>query len=352
MGIMSATTRKPARALALPTLICGLLAVAIAGCAPVGDQSEVVTPESEPVYPELSTYPDIPVIENIPYGTADAEPLLLDACFPADAAIDDPESAPRPTIVSIHGGSWRSGDKASINWRSVCQWFASEGFVAVSVNYRLAPEYTFPAQFDDVQQAVLWLRDPAQVERYNIDPDRIGAFGGSAGGHLASLLGTAGSGDWTTGSRVAAVANLSGPVDLRSDIPTPSRPDINFGEVQLAFLGCTSFVDCEAAELASPGSRIDETDPPFFVAHSIDEFIPVRQSEQFVEQLREAGIDTTFVTVEGTLHSIAMLDDEMRGRIIDFFTSKLGEPTVRVVDGEDVPDDEAAPVSTPAAPTQ
>lgn len=353
---MSAVSRTRSRALVFSPLLAAALVVAIAGCGPVGSDAEVVTPESQPVYPQLSTYPDIPVIENIPYGTADGEPLLLDACFPADAPIDDPQTVPRPVIVSIHGGSWKGGDKSNLNWRSVCQWFASEGFVAVSVNYRLAPAHTFPAQFEDVQQAVRWLRDPAQVERYNIDPDRVGAFGGSAGGHLASLLGTADSGGWTAGARVAAVVNLSGPVDLRRAIPTPRRPDLQFDQVQLAFLGCADFVDCPAAELASPDSRIDETDPPFFVAHSLDEFIPVGESEQLVERLRAAGIDTTFVTVEGSLHSIAMLDDEIMARIIGFFIEKLGDPTVEAPD--DAPTGDGAvgtgPTSDPSpqAPAQ
>jgi acetyl esterase/lipase len=319
------------------TLCAALLS--LAACTPTGSESELLTPESQPVYPELATYPDIPVIEDIPYASQDGEPQFLDACFPADAALDDPNSIPRPAIVSVHGGSWTRGDKANINWRSVCQWFASEGFVAVSVNYRLAPVHTFPAQLRDVQAAVEWLRDPAQTERYNIDPDRIGAFGGSAGGHLVSLLGTSGAGGWTAGSRVAAVAQLSGPVDLRTGIQTTGGVDPNFPEVQLAFLGCATFADCPEAELASPGLEADPTDPPFFVAHSIDEFIPLSQSEDFVTTLRSVGVDTTFVTVDGSLHSIGMLDDDMKTLIIEFFVSRLGSPEAGVIAQEDEPVD-------------
>ena len=78
------------------------------------------------------------------------------------------------------------------------------------------------------------------------------------------------------------------------------------------------------AAKASPVFLVDETDPPVFVGHSIDEFIPLSQSEEFVTALREKGIDTTFVTLEGTRHSIAMLDDDMRIRIAEFFHAKLG----------------------------
>ena len=313
---------------ALGVAAAGALLVALSACGPTGDDSDRVEPTSQPVYPELTTYPEIPVIENIPYGTADGNPLLLDACFPGDSAIDDPASDPRPVIVSIHGGSWQRGDKSNLNWRSICQWFASEGFVAVSVNYRLAPASTFPAQLDDVQDAVDWLRDPAQVTRYNIDPDRIGAFGGSAGGNLAALLGTSGSGSWTTGARVAAVAELSGPVDIREPILTTDSYNQDFRGVQLAYLGCQDFTDCPAAARASPITLIDDSDPPFFVGHSTDEFIPLAQSEAFVTDLRGAGIDTTYVTVEGSLHSIAMLDDDVRQRVIEFFSTTLAPGAV------------------------
>ena len=318
----------------LAVVAAGVALLALTACGPTGDDSELVTPTAQPVYPEFSTYPDIPVIQDIPYGTADGQTLLLDACFPGDADIDDPTSDPRPVIVSIHGGSWQRGDKSNLNWRSVCQWFASEGFVAVSVNYRLVPTYTFPAQLDDVQDAVDWLRDPAQVVRYNLDPDRIGAFGGSAGGNLAALLGTSGSGSWTTGARVAAVAELSGPVDVRSPIPTTDSYNQDFPGVQLQYLGCADFADCPAAARASPVTLVDPSDPPFFVGHSVDEFIPISQSDKFVEALRGSGIDATYVTVEGSLHSIGMLDDAMRERVIEFFKGALAVSAVNQVAAE------------------
>lgn len=312
--------RHPARAAAAALAAVGLLA--LSACGPTGADSDRVDPTAEPVYPVLTSYPDIPVIADIPYGDEPAQ--KLDACFPDDAAIDDPGSPPRPAIVVIHGGSWKHGDKANLNWRSVCQWFGSEGFVAVSVNYRLVPTATFPAQLDDVQEAVRWLRDPAQVVRYNIDPDRIGAFGGSAGGNLAALLGTVGSGPWTDDARVAAVAELSGPVDLREPIRTTDSYNEDFPQVVLDYLGCPSYEGCPGAAKASPVFLADETDPPFFVAHSTEEFIPIAQSEEFVTALREKSIDTMFVTVDGTLHSIAMLDDDVRARVIAFFREKLG----------------------------
>ena len=296
------------------------IALLLSGCTPAGSAAEVVEPATNPVYPQLRTYPDIPVIADVEYGDIDGQ--QLDVCVPDEA----PSGEPRAAIIVIHGGSWQRGDKSNINWRSVCQWFASEGFVAVSVNYRLAPVTTFPAQLQDVQTVVRWLRDPAQVSAYDLDPDRIGAFGGSAGGNLAALLGTAGSGSWTEDARVAAVADFSGPVDLRTAIPTVDSYNQNFGTVVLEYLGCADFENCPASAQASPVTLVDETDPPFFVAHSTEEFIPLSQSESLVATLRGTGIDATFVTVEGTLHSIAMLDDDMRGRVLGFFRAALQQP--------------------------
>jgi acetyl esterase len=332
---------------ASPTSIAALVGAlsigiaALTGCSPTGAESEEVTPEIVAVNPELATLPDIPVLEDIAYGGTTEAPLLLDACLPkydgdapvqnaggesdpqtaAGTQLQEPDQPLRAAIVVVHGGSWTRGDKADIAWRAVCQWFASAGYVALSVDYRLAPANAFPAAIDDVRAAVAWLRAEEQVIRFHIDPDRIGAFGGSAGGNLVALLGTLGSGDLTAGSRVAAVAELSGPTDLTGRATTD-----DFVPVQRAYLGCATEGDCPTAISASPIFAIDASDPPFFVAHSTVEKIPIEQAELFVAGLRAAGVAAEFVTVEGALHSIAMLDADLKARIIDFFDGTIGTP--------------------------
>ena len=334
---------------------CASLVIVLSGCAPTGDESEQVEREVEP-FPVLQTYPDIDVIENLAYGAgpdAGGAAILLDVCLPeaqakpasvtVDPATTTDEAvtgeaatgetaneallAPpaRGAVITVHGGSWRQGDKANLYWRSVCQWLASEGYVALSANYRLAPENPYPAAIEDLRQVVRWLRDDAQVKRFDIDPDRIGAFGGSAGGNLVSLLGLEGTGELNSGSRVLAVVNLSGPIDLTTNGFSLGGVVPAFRQVQLDYLGCASYSDCPQAMPASPLYSIDASDPPFFVGHSLDEVIPVQQSDALVETLREAGVDTTYLTVEGTLHSIAMLDDSMRARIIGWLQEKLGD---------------------------
>lgn len=297
-------------ALAIPVIV----GVLLAGCAPTGADAVAIDPQIDPLGGDLSTYPDIPVEVDISYGAVDGVPLLLDACLPPDR---DPDADPVPGIIVIHGGSWREGRKDSVGWRSVCQWIAASGYPAFSIDYRLAPAHPFPAAFEDVQAAVAWLREEA--ERFGVDPERIGVFGGSAGGNLAALLGTSGSGPLDRGSRVAAVVELSGPIDLTGVDLTD-----DFAPLQLEYLGCRDFDDCPAAEMASPGTFIDDGDPPFFVAHSTTEKIPIAQSEDFVAALRDAGVDVEYVVADGTLHSIALLDDELKDRILAFYSRTLG----------------------------
>jgi acetyl esterase len=292
--------------------------LALVACGPTGADAGRIDPQIDAVGTDLATDPNVTVLDDLEYGIAGGVPVLLDACLPPDR---EPDAEPVPGILVIHGGSWREGTKDSVGWRAVCTWLAAAGYPAFSLDYRLAPEWAFPAGFDDVQTAVSWLRESERAERFGIDPARIGVFGGSAGGNLAALLGTSGSGDLGLGPRVAAVVDLSGPIDLTGVDLTD-----DFAPLQLEYLGCDTFADCATAEPASPSSHIDETDPPFFIAHSTVEMIPLEQSERFVEDLREAAIDVEFLVADGTLHSIALLDDDLKSRILAFYARTLGLP--------------------------
>ena len=261
---------------------------------------------------------------DLEYGTREDGTLLtLDVCAPAPDVL----VAARPAVVSIHGGSWARGDKANADWRNVCLWLASEGFVAASVNYRLVPDVRFPAAIDDVALAVEWMRAPEQVERFGIDPDRIGAFGGSAGGNLAALLGASGEGPLDEGARVAAVAELSGPVglgavELAADAASPWLRGI-IGE----YLGCEPGAGddaCPQATDASAASHIDPSDPPVFIGHAEGEVVPLGQSQRFATALQAAGVPVELAIVPGTEHSIGILDEALRGRVAAFLHAHLG----------------------------
>lgn len=262
---------------------------------------------------------------DLEYGTREDGTLLtLDVCRPAHTSPDgQPLEEILPTVVSVHGGSWARGDKANADWRNVCLWLASEGFVAVSVNYRLVPNATFPAQLDDVSLAVEWLREADQIERFAIDPARIGVFGGSAGGNLAALLGAAGEGATDTGSRVAAVAELSGPVALDALAGASSW----LQAISAAYVGCeTSAIvsgDCDTAADASAATHLDASDPPVFIGHAQDEVIPLAQSLGYAAALRASGVPVEVAVVPGADHSIGILDEAMRARVAAFLHTHL-----------------------------
>lgn len=267
----------------------------------------------------------VTVTTGVVYTTeADGTALALDVCSPAGSTPGTPAAAALPAVVSIHGGSWTRGDKANDDWRGVCEWLASEGFVAYSVDYRLAPASVFPAAIDDLATAVEWIRRPDNVARFGIDPARIGAFGGSAGANLALLLGTRGSGSLAEGSRVAAVAELSGPTDLTGQTLATDGASERLQNLVLRYLGCSSLVDCPQAVAASPSRRLDRTDPPVFIGQSDHEFIPLAQATRFAANLDRLGIEHELVTVPGAVHSIGILDEGMRARVAAFLHGALG----------------------------
>jgi acetyl esterase len=289
------------------------------------DQDATAAPTPAPTSGDDGAAPPAGSPGSSATGDSTAQPDAGDSGTTGAASGDDVPEDATPAILMVHGGSWARGDKATIPYRATCQWLAkSTGFPVVNIDYRLAPAHPFPAGFDDVQTAVRWMRQPEQVQRFHIDPKRIGAFGGSAGANLVSLLGTTGSGPLTSGTRVAAVVELSGPVDL-----TGAHVDAKFVPVQESYLGCAD-LSCPAAEQASPTFQLSRGDPPFLVAHSVgDPIIQYAQSTAFVKDLRAKGIPTVFVKVDGGAHSIAMLsgNDRLRARIATFLTSRLAPGT-------------------------
>jgi acetyl esterase/lipase len=152
-----------------------------------------------------------------------------------------------PCVVVIHGGGWAGGSREAhddITWK-----FAQRGYVSATLGYRLAPKHRFPAAVDDVQAAVRFLR--ANAEKYGIDPDRIGAIGFSAGGHLAMMLGVMDPGEGPSG-KVNAVVSFFGPTDLAAeDLSDESKRIV------------ATFVEKpEDRAKASPLTYVTQDDPP------------------------------------------------------------------------------------------
>ena len=201
-------------------------------------------------------------------------------------------SGPAPVIVWVHGGGWRRGGKK----RCPAVALVPDGYAVASIDYRLSSTAPFPAQIEDCKAAVRWLR--ANAAKYNLDADRIGAWGHSAGGHLAALLGTSGgvpelegSGDnMQYSSRVQAVCDVAGPADLPA--LTNLGPKRMFAIEGL--LGGPLEKDKAKAIAASPIHYVSKDDPPFLIVHGeADRVVPVEQSQRFYEELRKAGVNAT-----------------------------------------------------------
>ncbi|MHC4610122.1 MAG: alpha/beta fold hydrolase [Planctomycetota bacterium] len=229
---------------------------------------------------------------NIVYRVVGDTQLELDLAMPKDAV------EPLPAIVCFHGGLWRRGSRTMCTQMTF--FLAQEGYVAVTVTYRLAPEHRFPAQIQDVKCAVRWLR--ANADRYHIDPQRIGAFGLSAGGHLALLLATTDEkaglepdcGDGAVSTRVQAAVSYSGPTDLAADYWQRLATDL---------LGAPYADKPGLYSKASPITYADASDPPVLIFHgTADLLVPLDQSQRFTDKLRDAGVSAALRVLEGAGH--------------------------------------------------
>jgi acetyl esterase/lipase len=236
----------------------------------------------------------VDVRRDVEYGTANGKRLLLDAYVPAGAA-----NQPRPAVVMIHGGGWRVGDKAS--WQPEAERLAAKGWVALSINYRLDEPSAFPAEVDDVQTAVKWVR--AHAGEYGIDTTRIAALGDSAGGHLTAMLATLGRGPRDDGARIRVGAAWSPPVDLTA--LAGSRGD---GWVRPLF-GCSMESCPDVLAQASPVNHVDASDAPLYLVNSTEELVPLSQAQTMAERLKAAGVDHRLDVFPGNRHALDFRED-------------------------------------------
>lgn len=209
---------------------------------------------------------------------------------------------PRPGIVFVHGGAWRSGDKRAGTFLNGAIEYAQRGYVTITINYRLTGEAPFPACIEDVKCAVRWLR--AHAEKYNLDPNRIGAYGNSAGAHLVSILGLVkpdaeleGDGPWLDySSMVQAVAASATPADL-SLFRSTQQSDERFKN--------EDHTVAELKRLCSPLNHVTKTAPPFLLFHgTTDRTVDVKHSDIFNAALKKAGGDVTYIRIEDSGHGV------------------------------------------------
>jgi len=248
--------------------------------------------------PEVNTGPI--VYRDLPYVSNGHERQKLDLFVPK-------EGKNLPLIIRIHGGAWLGGSKEG-EWPNDYLRF---GYAVARINYRLSQHAIFPAQIQDCKAAVRYLR--ANAQKYNLDPNRFGVWGQSAGGHLVALLGTTGDvnefdvGEYlSVSSRVQAVADYFGPTDLlqMQAHKLPGGMDHNTADAPEAkLIGGPVQDNPEKATKANPITYVTKDDPPFLVIHGDkDPLVPHHQSEILEAALKKAGVPVTFYTVKGGGH--------------------------------------------------
>ncbi|MBI4446174.1 MAG: alpha/beta hydrolase [Acidobacteria bacterium] len=237
--------------------------------------------------------------QDIVYAQAGDRDLLLDLYLPTEG------KPPFPTIVWIHGGGWIGGSKENPQALEMKRW----GYAVASIEYRLLTEALFPAQIEDCKAALRWLR--AHAQDYGLDPDRMGVWGASAGGHLAALLGTSAGvpelegslGNLEHSSRVQAVCDFYGPTDMLSYHPLLK----DLLAVYETLNGANTKLEQvrKWAALANPISYISKDDPPFLIMHGDeDPTVPVEQSELLARELERAGVPVRLTIWKGRGHSL------------------------------------------------
>ncbi|HZO89382.1 MAG TPA: alpha/beta hydrolase [Chthonomonadaceae bacterium] len=270
--------------------------------------------------PCLARASEIRVQKNVVYGTVNGTKLLLDVYQPEAAR------GRRPGVVLVHGGGWMGGDKSY--YEGIGQELARKGYVAFAINYRLAPLYHYPTQLDDVQRAVRWIR--AHAGEYNLDPNRIGALGDSAGGHLVAFLGMRDTRDNADSelarysSRVQCVVDLYGPTDFT--LPASSVLNPQAIQILTLFFGKTQDQAPALYRDGSPILYVSGRAAPFLILHgTADTLVPIDQSQRLYNALRRAGVEATFVPMEKDGHGFLRPQNQQKAHALieDFFARHL-----------------------------
>jgi acetyl esterase/lipase len=298
----------------VPPLLTALLATMLA--LVLRAHPQIASPQSSaapPTTPASGAFE-----ENVVYATVNGTALHLDVYEPPDRG-----NQTRPGIILIHGGSWTGFDKSTMS--GMGRFLSRSGFIAFAVDYRLfkGTENRWPAQLDDVQRVVRWVR--ANAAKYGVNSDRIGAFGHSAGAQLASLLGMENTRDNSDAalakysSKVQAVVDVSGPSDFTTD------HDADGDAFLTRFLGGDEATHPDLWKDASPVFHVAKDNAPFLIVHGTkDEEVRISQSQELYDKLHAAGVPVSFVKLDD-VHTFQTQDARHRMVIetLEFFNRVL-----------------------------
>jgi acetyl esterase/lipase len=255
------------------------------------------------------------IVCDLPFKQVDDLQLRLDLYLPG-------YRAQVPVVLWVAGGGWTEVDKSAC--ARLAAWLTQEGFAVAGIEYRVSSQACFPAQIRDCKDAVRWLR--ANGSRYGLSARRIGAWGGSAGGHLVELLGsTAGVAAFEEpgveadrGSEVQAVCAFYGPSDL-TDLPAADA-------LVQQLLGSDPRLDQERATWASPLFYANEDSAPHLLVHGdADRSVPIAHSHRLLHRLQQCGVPASLFVRKGIGHDADAFYgyEPLRQRISEFFAYYL-----------------------------
>jgi acetyl esterase/lipase len=240
-----------------------------------------------------------------------------------DLYLPNKTPGPLPVIVWVHGGAWLAGSKDHCPAAS----FVPRGYAVASINYRLSQHAKFPAQIEDCKAALRWLR--ANAKKYNLDPERFGVWGASAGGHLVALLGTSGGvkelegkgGNLEQSSKVQCVVDWFGPTDFTKMGGRHDRP----GSPEARLIGGPVPENKDRAAKANPITYVRKGAPPFLIMHGDrDETVPFNQSQLLAAALVKVAAEVHFVPVAGAGHGGRGFNSPASRRLVtEFFERHL-----------------------------
>lgn len=272
---------------------------------------------------QLVAAPNVPesVIweEGIEYTNPDDQHLQLNLARPKTG------SGPFPAIICIHGGGFRAGKRDSYD--NLCVKLAERGYVAATITYRLAPKYQFPAAVHDTKAAVRWIR--ANAKKYQIDPNRVGVTGGSAGGHLAQFLGVTANvpefegtgGNPNESSAVTCVVNVYGP----SDFTKSYGKSVDAHEVLPLWFGGNLETKRALHIQGSPLYWVTPDSAPTLCIHGTeDKYVAHEQAVWIVDKLKASAVEAELFTLEGAGHGFKGAEIEKADQaLFDYFDKKL-----------------------------
>jgi acetyl esterase/lipase len=385
--VSEAQHSAPQRRLARPLLIlAGVLALLagglIAGCVATAPAMPAATTAATtvaataapaaPAEPTATSAAPQGVPPGAPPGGAGGPPKVITATLTNIAYAGTsgtqvldlylPEGdGPFPVVVNIHPGGFFSGDKDMVPG-STGKALLQAGYAIASINYRLSGEATFPAAVLDAKAAVRFLR--ANAAKYNLNPDKIAAFGQSAGGNIASMLGTAGDvaefddpslGNAGVSSRVQAVINWFGPNDFsQMDAQAKAQGCAASDQTHSAadsfeskYLGTAVSGAPELVQKANPITYISKDDPAFLVQKGDQDCtIAIENTKMLADALSAAGLDVHYDLLKGVGHgdgfgtTAPVFESESNIQaVVNFLNTKLGIQATAA----------AAPTATPAA---